>query len=81
MWKDASPFTPEEIRALDDLCYKYHIELVPNQNSFGHFHRWLKHDEYKRYAEVPEGYEHPFSVEKEPFSLAAGNLVHFNFFF
>jgi hypothetical protein len=28
------------------------VELVPNQNSFGHFHRWLKHAAYRKYAEV-----------------------------
>lgn len=53
VWKDASPMTPEEIRALDAYCRKRFIELVPNQNSFGHMHRWLQHDAYKHLAEMP----------------------------
>jgi len=70
VWKDSSPFTPEEIRELDAFCGKRFIELVPNQNSFGHFHRWLTLDRYAPLAECPEGIEHAFSLEKEPFSLA-----------
>lgn len=69
VWKEASPFTSEEIIALDKFCRDRYIELVPNQNSFGHFHRWLVHDPYRSFAECPEGYDHPFSEKKEPFSL------------
>ncbi|MFX0150975.1 MAG: family 20 glycosylhydrolase [Candidatus Hodarchaeota archaeon] len=69
VWKEASPFTSEEIIALDEFCRDRYIELVPNQNSFGHFHRWLIHDPYRPLAECPEGYAHPFSEKKEPFSL------------
>lgn len=46
VWADASPLTAEEIRDLDGYCRDRFIELVPNQNSFGHFERWLKHDRY-----------------------------------
>jgi len=69
VWRDASPFTGEEIEALDRYCAARFIELVPNQNSFGHFHRWLKHPAYRDLAECPEGIEHPFGREREPFSL------------
>jgi hypothetical protein len=69
VWKDASPFTPEEIRTLDARCRELGIELVPNQQSFGHMHRWLKHDRYRELAEVPEGLQHAFSTEREPYSL------------
>ena len=71
VWRDASPFTAEEIRRLDARCRQRFIELTPNQNSFGHFHRWLVHDRYRPLAEVPEGFRHPFSVDPEPFSLCA----------
>ena len=71
VWRDASPFTAEEIRSLDAFCRERFIELAPNQNSFGHFHRWLVHDRYRPLAEVPEGFRHPFSVDPEPFSLCA----------
>jgi hypothetical protein len=69
VWKQSSPFTPEEIRALDGRCRELGIELVPNQQSFGHMHRWLKHDRYRDLAEVPEGLQHAFSTEPEPYSL------------
>lgn len=71
VWRDASPFTAEEIRKLDACCRERFIDLTPNQNSFGHFHRWLVHDRYRPLAEVPEGFRHPFSIDPEPFSLCA----------
>ncbi len=69
VWRDASPLTGSEIRALDRHCQERFIELVPNQNSFGHFHRWLIHGDYRPLAECPEGVSHPFSRDIEPFSL------------
>ncbi len=60
VWHSASPFTSDEIHALDSYCYYRYIELVPNQNTFGHMDRWLRHDAYKNLAECPEGYIHPF---------------------
>ena len=60
VWKDASPFTVEEIRKLDKYCIDRAIELVPNQNSFGHMERWLKHDEYISLAEAPDGFDDPW---------------------
>ncbi len=53
VWKDASPLTGEEIREYDAYCRERFIELVPNQNSFGHMERWLKHPEYTPLAEKP----------------------------
>ncbi len=53
VWADASPFTPDEIEDLDAYCRERFIELVPNQNSFGHMERWLVHPEYAALAEVP----------------------------
>ena len=71
VWRHASPFTAAEIRSLDAYCRERFIELAPNQNSFGHFHRWLVHDRYRPLAEVPEGFRHFFSLDPEPFSLCA----------
>ena len=51
VWADASPLTGGEIEALDAYCRERFIELVPNQNSFGHMERWLKHPEYAHLAE------------------------------
>jgi hypothetical protein len=69
VWRDASPLLPGEVRALDDRCAALGVELAPNQQSFGHFHRWLKHARYRDLAEVPEGLEHAFSLDREPYSL------------
>ncbi|WP_299556392.1 family 20 glycosylhydrolase [Seonamhaeicola sp.] len=55
VWQDASPMTAQQILELDEYCRKRYIELVPNQNSFGHMERWLKHPEYKHLAEVSGG--------------------------
>jgi len=71
VWRDADPLTPDEVRELDRFCRLRGVELVPNQNSFGHFHRWLVHDAYRPLAECPEGIDHPFSLVPEPFSLCA----------
>ena len=71
VWRDASPILPEEARELDALCRERFIDLVPNQNSFGHFHRWLIHPPYQSLAECPEGIEHPFSDTREPYGLCA----------
>jgi len=65
----SSPWTPSEIRALDEHASLYGIELVPNQQSFGHMHRWLSHDSHRHLAEIPGGVQHPFHPLKQPFSL------------
>ncbi len=59
VWAGASPMTGEEIRRLDAYCRERQIELVPNQNSFGHMERWLSHPEYHHLAECPGGFQHP----------------------
>ncbi|MEM7578121.1 MAG: family 20 glycosylhydrolase [Planctomycetota bacterium] len=56
VWEHASPVTPEEIRELDAYCQARFIELVPNQNCFGHMERWLKHVPYRGLAECPDGF-------------------------
>ncbi|MEI7900393.1 MAG: family 20 glycosylhydrolase [bacterium] len=55
VWQNASPITAEEIRALDAYCQARCVDLVPNQNSFGHLERWLIHPRYNVLAELPQG--------------------------
>jgi hypothetical protein len=70
VWRDASPMTAEEIRALDAYCRQRFIELVPNQNSFGHMERWLKHPGFQHLAEAPDGADTPWGYRWQgPFSL------------
>jgi hexosaminidase len=69
VWAQASPMTAAEIRELDAYCRARHIELVPNQNSFGHLQRWLKHPRYRDLAECPDGHEAWGAWRAYPFSL------------
>lgn len=62
VWENASPFTGAEIEQIDAYCRARFIELVPNQNSFGHFARWLKFPEYRHLAEAPDGFTYPWGV-------------------
>jgi hexosaminidase len=52
VWRDASPITPEEMRALDAYCRMRGIELAANQNCFGHLSSWFKHPRYAPLAEI-----------------------------
>lgn len=47
--------TPEEIREVVAYARRYHIELVPEQQTFGHLHKALKLEKYNELAETPYG--------------------------
>ncbi|HEV7682426.1 MAG TPA: glycoside hydrolase family 20 zincin-like fold domain-containing protein [Pyrinomonadaceae bacterium] len=47
--------TPDEIRELVAYARRYHIELVPEQQTFGHLHKALKFEKYNELAETPYG--------------------------
>ncbi len=71
VWEKASPLTAEEILALDAYCRERFIELVPNQNSMGHMHRWFQHEQYLPLAETDEGLTAPWGTRHDyPFSLS-----------
>jgi len=46
-----SPLTPADIRALDQVCRRHHVQLVPNLQSFGHAARLLALPRYRHLAE------------------------------
>jgi hypothetical protein len=70
VWAEASPLTGEEVMRLDAYCRERFVELVPNQNSFGHMTRWLVHPRYRHLAECLEGFDWPWGGRsEEPFSL------------
>lgn len=54
---EKSALTPEEIRALDSYCKERFIDLVPNQNGFGHMAPWLSKEEFRPLAEAPNGWK------------------------
>ncbi|MFH4966444.1 family 20 glycosylhydrolase [Gaetbulibacter sp. M235] len=51
VWQDASALSSNDILDLDKYCSDRFIDLVPNQNGFGHMERWLEHKEYWHLAE------------------------------
>jgi hexosaminidase len=72
VWAQASPMTGEDILSLDAYCHERFIELVPNQNSFGHMHHWLELPRYNHLAECPDGFELTWqghTRQMPPFSL------------
>lgn len=60
VWEHASPLTGEEVQKISAYCGARGMELIPNQNSFGHMERWLQHKEYRYLAEAPEGFVDPW---------------------
>ncbi len=52
---EGGALTPEEIRELVAYARRYHIELVPEQQTFGHLHKALKLEKYNELAETPYG--------------------------
>lgn len=59
VWELETPITGDEILLLDAYCRERYIELVPNQNSFGHMEGWLSRPEFNSLAEIPDGFMFP----------------------
>lgn len=70
VWADVSPITGQDVLVLDRYCRERFIELVPNQQSFGHLAPWLNRPEYKHLAEVEDGFQTPWGYRAGSFSLA-----------
>src|SRR5437870_9233283 len=47
--------TPADIRELVAYARRYHVELVPEQQTFGHLHKALRLEKYAELAETPYG--------------------------
>lgn len=52
---EGGSLTPDEIRELVAYAKSYHVELVPEQQTFGHLHKALKFEKYNPLAETPYG--------------------------
>ena len=57
VWQAEDPLTGEDVIELDRYCKDRYVELVPNQNSFGHMGPWLSRREFVHLAEETEGKE------------------------
>ncbi|HXQ43131.1 MAG TPA: family 20 glycosylhydrolase [Acidimicrobiales bacterium] len=73
VWRHASPYTPDDLRAIEAHCRSRGIELVANQNTLGHFERWLRHDRYRPLAIAPDGFDWVFGVRRSPMTLDPAN--------
>jgi hexosaminidase len=62
--------TADDVAWLQRRCTEAGIELVPNQNCFGHMERWLQHDAYRPRAETPDGFDLLPGVRRPPAVLA-----------
>ncbi len=70
-WAGLTPLTGQDVVDLDAYCRMRHIDLVPNQNVFGHLTRWLVLPAYAHLAECPQGAHLPAGDFPSPWSLNA----------
>ncbi len=47
--------TPDEARVMVEYAAKYHITIIPEQESFGHLHNVLKFEQFSPLGETPHG--------------------------
>jgi len=57
VWQSWGALTAREIQILDARCRELGIDLVPNQNSFGHLRYFLEDPRLKKLGELSEPYE------------------------
>jgi hypothetical protein len=74
VWQSWGALTAKEIKTLDVRCRELGIDLVPNQNSFGHLRYFLEDPKLKRLGELSK----PFLAEtgdflRRPTTLAPGH--------
>jgi hypothetical protein len=78
--------TAADIRELVAYAKRYHVTILPEQQTFGHLHHLLKHERYSDLAETPHGhvlapgregtYELVRSLYDELVPLFPGPLLH-----
>lgn len=57
VWQSWGALTAREVQILDARCQALGIDLVPNQNSFGHLRQFLADARLKKLGELSEPYE------------------------
>jgi hexosaminidase len=74
VWRDWGAITGVEIQKLDARCRQLGIELVPNQNSFGHLRQWLEYAPLRRLAETDKPWpDQSGAFLRYPSTLAPAN--------
>lgn len=61
-----SPYTPEDIRAIQEHCRLHHVNLVPSLTSLGHFEKILMLPGYENLGELPGFHGHPGGTTLNP---------------
>ena len=75
VWQSWGALTGAEIRKLDARCRELGIDLVPNQNSFGHLRYFLEDPRLNKLAEISQSYEDPSGeFVRRPTTLAPNHL-------
>lgn len=69
VWRGWSPMTPAEVRELDAYADARGVELVANQNCFGHLAHWLRLPAYQHLAETHGDWMFDVWPRSGPFSL------------
>ncbi len=73
VWRHADPYTSLDIHDLDAHCRSRGIELVANQNTLGHYERWLRLERYRPLAIAPDGFDWIFGIRRPALTLDPAN--------
>ena len=52
---EAGSFSAAELKEIVAYAKSYHVEIIPQQQTFGHLHKVLKYEKYNALAEIPYG--------------------------
>lgn len=70
--EDNCYITQKEYKELEHYAKLHFIDLVPNQNGFGHMQEWLAKDEFSHLAEAPDGID-LWGTHRPPSTLNAND--------
>jgi hypothetical protein len=73
VWRRADPYTAQDIHTLDLHCRSRGVELVANQNTLGHYERWLRLERYRPLAIAPDGFDWIFGIRRPALTLDPAN--------
>ena len=77
VWRDATPYTVDDVRVLDAHCRGLGVELVLQQNCLGHMERWLCHEPYAELAAIPGGWRSADGEGEPPTTIDPTNPASF----
>lgn len=69
VWRDADPYDTDDLADLQAAATRLGMELTANQNTLGHFERWLRHERYRPLAIAPDGFEWLFGIRRRATTL------------